>query len=147
MTEEDEAEPVFLPMVCTCSPEGRAGADARMRSVLHRVGAGSQHLLPRAVTAERFLSEVAMSLSVDLGAHLTQVLMDQWFVVTAEQILGEDRERRIVVQADAVEDGIAAIWEFLADEADPHPDCSDAYPAGGGLLAQQGCGQGEMGTP
>lgn len=117
MTEEDETEPVFLPMVCTCSPEGRAAADARMRSVLLRVGAGSQHLLPRTVTAERFLSEVAMSLSVDLRAHLTQVLMDQWFLVTAEQLLGDDRERRIVVQADAVEDGIAAIWEFLADEA------------------------------
>lgn len=116
MTDEDETEQVFLPMVCTCSPEGQAAADARMRSVLHRVGAGSQHLLPRTVTAQRFLSEVA-TLSVDLRAHLTQVMMDQWFLVTAEQLLGDDRERRIVVQADAVEDGIAAIWEFLADEA------------------------------
>lgn len=104
-------------MVCTCSPEGRAAAQERMRSVIRRVGAGSKHLRPRTVTAARFLSEVALSLQVDLHTHLTELLMDQWFLIRAEQLLPDDHERRIVMQADAAEDGIAAIWEFLADEA------------------------------
>lgn len=114
---EDRAKPVFLPMVCTCSLAGRADAEARMRSVLHRLGAGSEHLLPRTVTPHRFLSEVLTSLHVDLHAHLTGVLVDQWFVVTAEHLLPDDNHRQVVVEADSAEDGIAAIWEFLANEA------------------------------
>lgn len=121
---EDQAKPVLLPMVCTCSPEGLAAAQARMRSVLHRIEAGSERLLPRSVTAHRFLSEVLTSLHIDLRTHLTDVLMDQWFVITAEQLLPDDYERRIVVQADTAEDGIAAIWEFLADEANLQPRSS-----------------------
>lgn len=117
----DQARPVSLPMVCTCSPEGRAAAEARMRSVLLRIEAGSGHLLPGTVAAQRFLSEVLTSLHVDLRTHLTEVLMDQWFVITAEQLLPDDYERRIVLQADSAEDGIAAIWVFLANEADLQP--------------------------
>lgn len=116
---ENQVEPVFLPMGCTCSPEGQADAEARMHAVLHRVEAGSEHLLPRAVTAHRFLSEVLMSLHVDLHTHLADILVDQWFVITAEQVLPDDNDRRIVVQADA-----AAIWEFLADEASLQPHCA-----------------------
>lgn len=61
-----------------------------------------------------FLSDVFLSLHADWSANVAGIFMDQWFLVVVEQMLPSGDERRIAVQADAAEDGLAAVWAFLA---------------------------------
>ncbi|MDU0314093.1 hypothetical protein RKE38_10390 [Phycicoccus sp. M110.8] len=114
MSGGDEVETVQLPMVCTCSPEGaQAAAELRAR-VTERLSEGSRVLRARPVTDAGFLSAVCLSLNADFQAHVAGIFMDQWFLVVVEQLLPSNEERRVVVQADAAEDGLAAVWEWLS---------------------------------
>ena len=121
MTEEplmpEGTERVDLGMICTCAPEDRAQARARMDVVLSRLSAGSTELQPHPVTRETFLSNVCLSLADDCRAHVGAIYCDQWFLVVVQQVTANDQKRRIVAQCDAVEDGLAAIWEHLADHS------------------------------
>ena len=112
MTDEDDQ--VNLPMVCTCAPEGAAEAEALRESVKVRLAAGSEELRPTKVTDANFVTTLCASLRWDWSASVSAIRMDQWFVVVVEQLLPSNEQRRIAVQCDAVEDGLAAAWNFLA---------------------------------
>lgn len=119
MTPDVETEQ--LPMICTCSPEGAAHAVTLRADVMGRLAQGSARLRPHSVTDQNFLSSLCLSLHADLRANVSAIYMDQWFAVVVEQLLPSNLERRVVVQADAAEDGLAAIWDFLMN-SDPGDD-------------------------
>jgi hypothetical protein len=112
----DEVERVELPMACTCAPDDAARMHALRASVKRRLAAGSATLLPSLVTDENFLSALATSLRADLRAHITDIYLDQWFLVSVEQRIDDGRTRQLVVQADEAEDGLAALWDYLDAE-------------------------------
>ena len=111
---DDADDMVELPMVCTCTPEGAAAASVLREAVKARLLAGSASLRPVEVTDANFLSALCTSMRWDWSANVAGIRMDQWFVVVVEQLLPTNDERRIAVQCDAVEDGLAAVWDFLA---------------------------------
>jgi hypothetical protein len=117
MANADRPAMVHLPMACTCGAERAARAREAMDRVLARLSAGSRSLRARPVTRESFLSDVCLSLQADYRVLEVRIVADQWFAVVAEQLVGDD-ERQIVGQAEAAEDGLAAIWAYLADEAE-----------------------------
>lgn len=103
---------VELPMVCTCREEGQASADALMSEVTGRLSAESETSLAIPVSMDNFLTRVVWSLNDDFGAHITTIDTDQWSAVTVQKYDGTQRVR---VECDRVENGIAAIWKWLAD--------------------------------
>ena len=110
----EDADDVDLPMVCTCAPEGAQAASLLRESVRVRLAAGSTSLGARDVRDANFVTALCASLRWDWGAHVSSIRMDQWFGVVVDQLLPSNDERQIVVQCDAVEDGLAAVWDFLA---------------------------------
>ena len=107
-----------LPMVCTCAPDDAVRVRELRASVKERLSAGSAALRPRPVTDEDFLSALALSLHVDLGAHIADIYCDQWFLIAVDQRRDDGTERRVLVQADEAEDGLAAIWDYLSAQKD-----------------------------
>ena len=59
-------------------------------------------------------SALALSLHVDFGAHITDIYCDVWFLIAVDQLSHDGTERRVMVQADEAEDGLAAIWDHLS---------------------------------
>jgi hypothetical protein len=98
-------------MVCVCSEEGRADAEALRTDVMERLSLGSEELEARPVTADTFLTAVVQSLNWDFDAHITSIDNDQWSAVTAEKY---DRSVGYYVHCDRVEDGVAAVWNAFA---------------------------------
>jgi hypothetical protein len=107
-----------LPMVCTCAPDDAARVREVRAWVKERLSAGSAALRPRLVTDADFLSALALSLHMDLGAHIADIYCDQWFLIAVDQRRDDGTERRVLVQADEAEDGLAAIWDYLNAEKD-----------------------------
>jgi hypothetical protein len=109
-----EPEVIRLDMICRCSPEGRAEADALRQEVRRRLGAraGAE------VTDADFLTHVTVSLNWDYGAEITGIHNDMWFLVAAETWLPSRREAgewlKATVPCDDAEDGVAAVWKAFA---------------------------------
>jgi predicted DNA-binding transcriptional regulator AlpA len=92
--------------ICRCKPEGRAEADALLGEVDRRLPGDP---------ADR-VSRIISSLEWDHHhAEITWIGCDQWFGVAAT----DDDGRRVVVQCDRVEDGLAAVWKAYAGEETP----------------------------
>lgn len=98
-------------MVCTCSDDGAAQAEALMMEVIERLSRGSDVLHPTTIEPGNFLTSIVTSLNVDFNAHVTSIDADQWFAVAA----ADDSGRGYYVQCDLVEHGIAAVWKAFAD--------------------------------
>lgn len=105
---------IRLPMVCVCSDEGKAHAEELMTEVMTRLGGGSEELSPCHVDAGNFLTTVVVSLHWDYDSSIEGIYNDQWSGVVVERYT--DR-KRIYIECDYVEHGIAAIWKAIADGA------------------------------
>lgn len=106
MTSGGEIPPtVTLDMVCTCNTVGLAEAEALLKEVLGRLEITGMHT---------FLTTVVQSLNWDYGVSITGIYNDMWSGVRAERYRDK---RRIWVDCDEVEYGIAAIWKAVADGA------------------------------
>jgi len=112
----DDVVRVELPMVCTCAPDDAVRVRELRASVKERLSSGSAALRPRPVTDADFLSALALSLRVDVGAHIADIYCDQWFLIAVDQRREDGSQRRVLVQADEAEDGLAAIWDYLSGE-------------------------------
>src|SRR6478736_555477 len=110
-----EPEVIRLDMICRCSQEGKADADALRAEVKRRLTerAGAE------VADSAFLTHVVVSLNWDYGAEITGISNDMWSMVAAETWSPTQREAgdwvQVSVTCDDVEDGIAAIWKEFAD--------------------------------
>lgn len=99
-------------MVCTCREQGQIAADALVREVMTRLSAESKTHIASPVVTGNFLTRVVWSLNDDFNAHITSIDTDQWSAVTVQKY---DGKLQVRVECDRVEDGIAAIWKWLAD--------------------------------
>lgn len=102
--------------ICRHSDEDCTAADALMEEVRERLAGGSDALIPRPVTASDFLTRVVYSLWWDYRASITEIVCDQWCMVTADRFTDKFHVR---VECDEVEDGIAAVWKAFADHVPP----------------------------
>jgi hypothetical protein len=92
--------------------DNQAEAQAVYEEVLRRLDA----------TPEDLLTHVVTSLNWDYSAHITGIANDQWSGVSAETYSvsyprdDEAPRLKVYVQCDRIEDGIARVWKFFADE-------------------------------
>lgn len=103
---------IELPMVCTCSQEGRDEARELLVEVKQRLSKGSEALGATTITDSNFLTSVVTSLHVDFHTHIGDIYTDMWSSVSASTY---DKETTVHVMCDEVEHGIAAIWKHFAD--------------------------------
>lgn len=112
-----EPEVISLDMICRCSPEGKAEADALREEVKRRLSERAD----AEVSDSDFLTHVVVSLNWDYGAEITGIHNDMWSLVGAETWLPSRRVAgdwlKVSIQCDDVEDGIAAVWKAFADRA------------------------------
>jgi hypothetical protein len=111
----DAVDWVELPMACTCAPDDAARVHALRASVKRRLAAGSSALPPSLLTDGTSCPRWPCPYGADFRAHIANIYLDQWFLISVEQRI-DGGTRRVVVQADEAEDGLAAIWDHLNDE-------------------------------
>lgn len=113
----DAPEPplVQLPMVCVCDPDRLAAANTKLDSLVARLEAGSKHLRPHHVDRAFLVTEVCRALSANFGAQVGPIWSDMWFLIEASAIDADNNERSVCVQCDRVEDGLRALYNFVAD--------------------------------
>ena len=102
-----------LDMVCTCEPDGFLPTEERRLRIYNRM---------RLEEREDLTKAIVLSLAFDFGACV-DVFADQWFGVSLETPLSEDG---LYVQCDHPEDGIAALWEHLAERFPERVSAKDA---------------------
>jgi len=90
-------------MICTCEMEGVREVEARRLRIARRMNLTNMFDLT---------SAIVMSLAFDFAADDSQIDVDQWFGVSVETFL----VGRVYVECDEPQDGLAAIWEHLADK-------------------------------
>lgn len=105
-------ERIRVPMICSCSGDGKTEGHSLLDEVKERLSRGSEELMPRDVDDGNLLTCVVQSLSMEYNAHITRIGCDQWSSVTAETY---DGQLAIRVECDRVEHGVAAIWKAFAD--------------------------------
>lgn len=91
-----------LEMVCTCSVAGVREAEARRRKIFQRMDLDD---------ASDFTEAIVLSLAFDFQADV-DVCADQWFGVSLQTPL---LEKGLYVECDWPGDGLAALWEHLAE--------------------------------
>jgi len=89
-----------LPMVCTCRVDGVREAEERRLRIFRRMGLK---------VMEDLTTAIVLSLAFDFQAD-ADVGADMWFGVYVSSPVGG-----VSVECDAVEDGLAAAWEHLAN--------------------------------
>lgn len=89
-----------LEMVCTCDADGFREAEARRIRIYRRMGLLDMGDLTTAII---------LSLAFDFGAD-ADIGADMWFGVSVVTPVGD-----VYVECDAIEDGLAAAWEHLAE--------------------------------
>ena len=92
-----------LDMVCTCSADGFKEAEERRLRIFHQMGLDE----PRDLT-----EAIILSLAFDFQADAV-VEADQWFGVSVVTPLIPDG---IYIECDWPSDGLASVWEHLADK-------------------------------
>lgn len=92
-----------LDMVCVCKADGVREAESRRLRIFHRMGLDEMSELTGAIV---------LSLAFDFQAQ-ADVYADQWFGVDVSTPLLEDG---VYVQCDWPYDGLASIWEHLAEK-------------------------------
>jgi hypothetical protein len=107
----DPAERVDLPMVCTCGPEKEATGEALYQRVRAGLSRGSAELSAREVSDRSFVDDLLLSLAVDHGANVESIFIDQWALIVVESG-PTGAQLQIVIQADEVSLGLAAVWEW-----------------------------------
>ena len=121
MYVDTDIEHMKLDMICRCSDEGAAEADALLADVKRRLD-----VKPDLVTDANFLTHIVISLNWDFDASITGIANDMWSMVSAETWLSSTKDKlRITVQCDEVEDGFAAIWKAYADRAGKYKEVND----------------------
>jgi hypothetical protein len=130
-------------LICRCSAEGRAEADALLAEVKQRLSCGGVEggRDSRAVGDSNLLSCVVYSLDDDFNAHITEIVCDQWAMVCASTDPGSDDPFEVGIPCDNVEDGIAAVWKAFADRKDGYAAGADGAGIGlAGDLPGEGSG-------
>lgn len=115
MSDLPEPPPVQLPMVCVCDPGRLAAANAELDALVARLEAGSDHLLPHKVDRAFLTTEIARALSANFGVQLGPFSSDLWFLIRADTVDADNNERGVYVQCDRLEDGLRAIYNWVAD--------------------------------
>lgn len=110
-----EPPPVQLPMVCVCDPDRLAAANGELDALVARLEAGSEHLRPHHVDRAFLVTEVCRALEANFGVQLGPTSSDMWFLLHADTIDADNNERSVYVQCDRVEDGLRAIYNWVAD--------------------------------
>lgn len=100
MTESKDLPVVELDMICIHSDEGIAQGKALMEDVYRRLECDDS----------TFLTQVVYSLNWDYGAWISAIHADMWAAVYVKTETAMYR-----AQCDNIEHGIAAIWQYLAD--------------------------------
>lgn len=90
-------------MVCTCELDGAQAVEARRISIFQRMGLDEMWDLTPAIV---------MSLAFDFQAE-ADIYVGMWFGVSVSTPLVE--EESLFVECDFPEDGLALIWEYLAN--------------------------------
>ena len=91
-----------LEMVCTCGVDGVRGAEARRLRIFQRMGLDDMSDLTEALV---------FSLAFDFQAEV-EIYVDQWFGIWLESPLVE---KGLFIQCDWPVDGLATLWEHLAE--------------------------------
>lgn len=92
-----------LEMVCTCSIDGVREVEARRLRIFQRMALASMSDLATAIV---------MSLAFDFGCD-AYLSADHWFGLSIETpLVTED----VYIECDHPADGLAAVWEVLADK-------------------------------
>lgn len=92
-----------LDMVCVCEADGVQDAEARRLRIFHRMGLDEMSDLTTAIV---------LSLAFDFQGE-ADVYADQWFGVYLSTPLLEDG---VSASCDWPYDGLASIWEYLAEK-------------------------------
>lgn len=90
--------------ICRCSDKERERADAVVAEVLQRLNETAHKTRP--VTRENFISRIVIDLAWDHNQSLV-LAADQWFGAFTDETK---------IQADRVEDAIAATWLYYANK-------------------------------
>lgn len=90
-------------MICTCGAEGVREVEARRLRILHRMGLDDMSDLMEAIV---------LSLGFDFQAEAL-IEADQWFGVSISTPLVE---KGLYIECDDPADGLAALWEELAEK-------------------------------
>ena len=90
-------------MICTCRAEGVREVEVRRLRIFHRMGLDDMSDLTAAII---------LSLGFDFQAE-AEIYADQWFGVSVETPLVE---KGLSIECDDPADGLAALWEELAEK-------------------------------
>ena len=106
ITTDDEGNVSLKPgMICHCSDEGRAAADALVARVCERLGC----------EPDRLVSGVIYSLHWDYSTEVVGIPCDMWSAVNVESWSDDVPKVRVWAECDSIEHGFARAWEVVAD--------------------------------
>jgi hypothetical protein len=90
-------------MICTCKPEDFLSTEERRLRIFNRMRLKNKEDLTKAIV-------LSLAFDFQVEAHLAA---DMWFGVSLETPLLEDS---LYIECDNPEDGLAYLWEHLADK-------------------------------
>lgn len=106
-TTEDTRKLVQIEMICVCNEEGQEESRA-LRQKFKDAYTGDA---ADAMMETNLVSMLVGFLYVDYACAIDGIYMDQWFGVAAGT-----NEERFFAPCDRVEDGLLAIWDYLASK-------------------------------